>query len=1022
VATFLLTTGAGSSGGQNDERPSSRTAKNAPPSVSAAVDLILVDAVVTDRQGRLVTGLGPDDFLLREDGVMQSITGFEAIDLGEASPQPAPIGGPRGFTALRSSGNVDRATELSHRTFVVVFDDVHLGAAGAIAASKAVAQFLAQSTRPGDLVSLVVPGTGLRWTAAMPEGREQLVQLLGSLRGQRPLVPEMISDFEAQRIAKDDDRGAADLVRRRFQVAGTLPDDDLMNAANSGPGGRSLEAVHDDQGQFVQAEARRVLDMARRQRRLLLQVAASVLDGLAAVRGRKSVFLVSEGFVHEPDEEQFREVVAASRRGNAAIYYLDAQRLGAAGGADGRASGDLSDGGRSTRPEETQGAEAVAEETGGFSVRNTNDLAEGLARISRESSSYYLVGYSSTNTLQDGGYRKISLEIKRSDAEVRARPGYYAPASDKPGHSRTKAGVERQLELALSAPMPIGQIPLRLAAFVRQPVDKGKIRVTLASEVGVERLQFEKGADAGLTATLDVAMELTFVKPAGRQVTPWREWRVTIPAQAQGPNVWIPLEISFDLPPGICQAKLVVRDRGSRAVGSVLHDFEVPEPGTWRISTPILSDVPGRERISPRLLAGRSFAAGTPLYCYVEVYNAARDSTAGTPRVSFAYALRDAGGKVELSHAATPLAPGARGGLERLLEIPLTRIAPGDYELTLTIGDDVAGRSEEFREPFSVRRPPRPNRELYADLVRTFLEGDAARAMSGLMQWPPRQLAELAASLPAKDEDLRRAALALHTDLAIRLWQSGRGAEADAQVTICRELLKGTAARGMHRDWLLTLGYFHQASSSPSKALPFFTECARLYPDAADAWLGAGTAYEYTAYPDGFGGTQAAVPAHSAAAEAERCYREAARLAPRLAEARLRLGRVLRLAGAFDEAERELKAAVDASEEGYLRALAHLFWGESREARGDLVAAIQHYQAALDADGDCQPAALALSQALYRSERPREARESLTPALTVTTASRHSPWLDYHLGLGRRYGSALAGLHEGLPVVAEATP
>jgi VWFA-related protein len=181
-------------------------------------------------------------------------------------------------------------------------------------------------------------------------------------------------------------------------------------AVRSQAGGRRLEDVRYDQDQVVLAEARRVLDMARRQRRLLLEVAASTLDALAAVPGRKSVFLVSGGFVHEPDDAQFRDVIAASRRGNAAIYFLDAQRLAiGGGGADFRASGNLLAGTRSTRSDETQGAEAVAEETGGFTVRNTNDLAEGLARISRESASYYLIGYSSTNSQQDGRYRRISV-------------------------------------------------------------------------------------------------------------------------------------------------------------------------------------------------------------------------------------------------------------------------------------------------------------------------------------------------------------------------------------------------------------------------------------------------------------------------------------------------------------------------------------------------------------------------------------------------------------------------------------
>ncbi len=665
---------------------------------------------------------------------------------------------------------------------------------------------------------------------------------------------------------------------------------------------------------------------------------------------------------------------------------------------------------------ESEGAEAVAEATGGFTVRNANDLADGLARIARESSSYYLIGYSPTRPLRDGRYRKISVEVARADVEVRARPGYYAPSSESPGRAD-----QREIEIALTSPVPVNQIPLRLAAFVRQPVAEGKIRVTLASEVGAQQLHFEKGA-AGLTATLDVAMELTFVKPATRRVTPAREWKVTLPAQARDTNVWIPLEMSFDLPPGSCQAKLVVHERGSDTVGSVIHGFDVPEPGAWRVSTPILNDLPGREGVSPRLGAGRSFAAGTPLYCSFEVLNAARDTTTAERHVSVAGALRDAGGKVRIDRPAAPLTPDAQGRLTYLLAIPPAKMTPGDYELALTIRDDVAGRSEEFREPFSVRRPSRPNLGLYLGLVSTFLEGDAARAMSELLQWPPRQLAELAAALPANDVATRRAALALHTDLAIRLWQSGRNDEAEAQVTIGRALLKEGVARDVHRDWLLALAYSHQADNEHARALPFFLECARLFPDTADAWLGAGTTYEYNAYPDGFGALQAAVPSPSAAKEAERCYREAVRLAPRLAEARLRLGRVLRLAGAFDEAERELAAAVEASGGGQVGALAHLFWGESREARADLETAIPHYTAALAADAGCQQAALALSQALQKAARPREARETMMAALDPTRVVRRSIWLDYHLGLAQRLGTALAALQEGLSVVKEAEP
>jgi hypothetical protein len=91
--------------------------------------------------------------------------------------------------------------------------------------------------------------------------------------------------------------------------------------------------------------------------------------------------------------------------------------------------------------------------------------------------------------------------------------------------------------------------------------------------------------------------------------------KVKVPAEAEGLDVWVPFEGTFDVPGGACQARLAVRDRASHALGSVVHEFEVPEPASWRVSTPILSDMPGEERgRPPRMLVSRSFVAGKPLY------------------------------------------------------------------------------------------------------------------------------------------------------------------------------------------------------------------------------------------------------------------------------------------------------------------------------------------------------------------------------------------------------------------------
>ena len=89
---------------------------------------------------------------------------------------------------------------------------------------------------------------------------------------------------------------------------------------------------------------------------------------------------------------------------------------------------------------DAEGAESIASESGGFTVRDTNDLSAGFKRIADENSSYYLVGYNPTNTARDGKFRKISVKVPgKKGIEVRARKGYYAPGDDE-GRRPAQAG------------------------------------------------------------------------------------------------------------------------------------------------------------------------------------------------------------------------------------------------------------------------------------------------------------------------------------------------------------------------------------------------------------------------------------------------------------------------------------------------------------------------------------------------------------------------------------------------------
>ncbi len=727
---------------------------------------------------------------------------------------------------------------------------------------------------------------------------------------------------------------------------------------------------------------------------------ASALQILTPAGTRKSVLLVSEGFIYEPGDPLTYDVIAASQRTGAVVHFLDVRGL---------TDGDQPDGPQSAVRGDSTGAEILATITGGYAVRKVNNLAEALDRLSREASHHYLLGYHPQGERRGGRLRKIHVQVDRRKVVVQARKGYYDAPDTSLGPGDETSALDGRLRDALGSSSLIRQIPLRLTSLALAPADDGRVQVTFASEASAEGLKLERGPDGSLGATLDVALAISHVQPQASRVVSMEGIAVTVPGGGRAKEAWLPFQRSFSLPPGLCQVKLAVRDRRSGAIGTVIHHLQVPDAAEFRISSPILSDTPQGEGVEPpRIVARRSFAPGSVLYCYFEVYP--EPGTSSRPNLGRlpAYQIVDSRGRVR-HRAALPL-PVRRdgGGLGRLIEVPLARIEPGEYELVVELAGEVAGGPDELREPFSVTKPRRFNDDLYRSALGAYLDGDFQGAVTTLLQWPAKDVLAAARRLPKTDDRLRETALLLHTDLAMVLRRHAKIDGAETHLTIARALLEGAPLPDLHRDWLLALAYTHQASLRPAEALAFYTECAEAFPEAGEARLGAGTLYERNAFlPAGFGRGNLNLPPPLAAKAAERSYREALRIQPSLTEARLRLARVFQETDRVDKALLQLSLVVESSQDASLSALAHLFWGEIRETQGDVEGAIEHYRAALAADRDLQVAALALAQTLHRRDGRQAAVDALVPALD---GAGTSPWLDYRLGPRRLSTSSLHDL------------
>jgi hypothetical protein len=154
---------------------------------------------------------------------------------------------------------------------------------------------------------------------------------------------------------------------------------------------------------------------------------------------------------------------------------------------------------------------------------------------------------------------------------------------------------------------------------------------------------------------------------------------------------------SFRLSGGTWQARLVVRDAKSGRIGSVTHDFDVPTSQAFRMTTPILTDImePGPR---PVPVAHLGFAAGTPIVAQFEMCGE-RSGPDGKPRVLSGFTLTGLSGRTLVHMDPTPIRPGTDGRLTRMLKLPVLSEL-GQYELTLTARDEIAGESLVAHETF----------------------------------------------------------------------------------------------------------------------------------------------------------------------------------------------------------------------------------------------------------------------------------------------------------------------------------
>ncbi len=675
---------------------------------------VLVDVRVTDRKGDPVTSLKQSDFKVYEDGVLQRINSFDlenirklAQELGE-NGKPAEIN--LGALPRTTPQETYRQMVQNHRLIVLFFDLTSMQIPDLLRALQSAQNFLKTGMTPADLVAVVTYSSNLKVLQDFTNDRDVLSKAIKSIQiGQSSTLATNGSVGEA---------GGTDSFGNEVVTQDTgdafTPDETEFNIFNTD---EKLSALQ------------------------------SLADLLQTVPGRKSVIHFSSGIEQTgvDNEAQLQATIDAANRANISLYTMDARGLMAmppGGGASAASPSGTAiytasavSSQISSMHNSRETLSTLATDTGGRMFTDLNNFAPVFQYVQKENSTYYLIGYTSSNTKADGRYRHIRVEVAGGHGlKVEARPGYYAPVSF--GHS---SGQQKELQLsdALNSEAPFLDLPLAVeTAYFLQP--DGHYYVVLAAKIPGSSIPFRQHSTVHQTQ-FDFAWRATdsHGKVAGalRDTLPVKLDASTFQTVLKGNILY---EGGLVLPPASYKLKVVAREnmtgkmgtfekqlvlppvsKTGLALSSVVVSNELskrpparPQRGPWAMGAEDNPLDSGSQAILPSVT--RVFYGNQNLYVYLQSYAnkpASATKATGHPQSSMppSMALIFFRNGVQVSQAGPYPAKSGKSGVgtaSYFTDIPLAKFPPGRYWMQVNVIDASANEVAFARVPMAIISVP----------------------------------------------------------------------------------------------------------------------------------------------------------------------------------------------------------------------------------------------------------------------------------------------------------------------------
>jgi VWFA-related protein len=641
------------------------------PTFQANTQLVIETVSVKDKAGKPVTGLTAADFTITEDGVPQQIKFFEFQQLVETLP-PQPANPKIELLPRLTKSQIAPETPgdfkyRDRRLLALYFDMTAMPQPDQLRAFNAAKTFVKTQMTGADLVALM----------AFTSGSVQVIQ-----------------DFTADR-------------NRLLSLLETM----IVGEDENAP-----QEPSDTGAAFGQNDSEFNVFFTDRQL-AALQTAATMLGRL---QEKKSLVYFASGLRLNGtnNQAQLTATINAAIRAGVSFWPVDARGLiaqaplgdatrGSIGGIGmytGAAAGAVT--ANLQRSQDTLWT--LAADTGGKALLDSNDLARGIVEAQKATSSYYLLGYYTTNANADGKFRKIRITVA-GNYTLDYRQGYYA---GKDFSKFSSADKERQLEDALMLPDPVTELTIamelghfqlnRAEYFVPLAVKIPGSELALARRRGADytRIDFIGEVKDEYGVTVSNVRDKVDIKLSG----------ATAAELAKRP---IEYDSGFTLLPGRYKIKFLARDAVTGRMGTYQTQFVIPNLNKVDTRIPISSVVLSSQRaamsealftagkdkgqahlVSPLVQDGmklipsvtRVFSAAKPMYVYLQAYQ--QGTAEAQPISAYVTFYRDGAKAFETAPVtAAEALPNRLRTMPLRFQFPLDTLASGEYTCQVTVLD-----------------------------------------------------------------------------------------------------------------------------------------------------------------------------------------------------------------------------------------------------------------------------------------------------------------------------------------------